>query len=530
MSRRPGMLSGGRPLPNTSVHVCDSEGNAVPPGVVGELWLGGAGLARGYVGRPDLTAAAFVETAHGRRYRSGDLGRWRATGEIEILGRIDDQVKLNGIRVELGEIEHALASHPDIAQAVALLDGDAETKPKVCGPSSVPGLDRKRRPEESWREYLAGRLPAYMIPSAVIAVPGIPADQFRQGGQGRTEDAVSRPSASVRRDFTQDGLEAEIAGLWSELAGQRSRDDSSRRQLLRPRRSQPAGHCRGAPPGKDARPSRAGSRTVRGTDARRLRSTGRPNGSSGNAGTIAFSDRATEGQREFWVAEHAGLDTRGFNIALDPDRREAMSNAAWRELWWRATMPAYQLLRGSERRAAPLGSAGDRLRIWRSPASRTKAAALAHMRERQTEPSSWRAPPLWRAGLVHVAAMDQPVFWLALHHSVGDGVSLGVLAEELSTLLEGGTLPPIAGHFDRPPARKKSIWPDRPAEEDAPYWRKNSWHGPQSFDEWPLDFPVHWAARRGTRKERTASAFAWMLQPPPACAISREAMGPACMP
>ena len=69
----------------------------MPPGVVGELWLGGAGLARGYVGRPDLTAAAFVETARGRRYRSGDLGRWRAGGELEIVGRSDDQVKLNGM-------------------------------------------------------------------------------------------------------------------------------------------------------------------------------------------------------------------------------------------------------------------------------------------------------------------------------------------------------------------------------------------------------------------------------------------------
>jgi non-ribosomal peptide synthetase component F len=147
-----GIQSSGRPLPNTSVHICDAQGNPVPPGVVGEVWLGGAGLSRGYVGRRHALPQ--------RRYRSGDLGRWRATGEIEILGRLDDQIKLNGIRIELGEIEHALCSHPDIAQAVALLDGDAKRNPSLW--AFVRPLPGKEAPaEKTWRDYLAGRLPDY---------------------------------------------------------------------------------------------------------------------------------------------------------------------------------------------------------------------------------------------------------------------------------------------------------------------------------------------------------------------------------
>ena len=122
-----GRLSSGHPLPNTSVHICDAEGNLVPPGTLGEVWLGGVGLACGYVGRPELTAAAFVETKNGRRYRSGDQGRWLPNGELEILGRIDDQIKLNGIRIELGEIEAVLNGHASVAQAVALLDGSGKT-------------------------------------------------------------------------------------------------------------------------------------------------------------------------------------------------------------------------------------------------------------------------------------------------------------------------------------------------------------------------------------------------------------------
>ena len=165
--------SAGRPLPNTSVHICDPEGNPVCPGVIGELWLGGSGLAQGYVGRPDLTAAAFVQTPRGRHYRSGDLGRWRSTGELEIIGRTDDQVKLNGIRVELGEIETALRTHPDIAQAVAVFECDGAYDHNLWA-FVLPRSGKQAPPEDSWRSYLTKRLPAYMIPATVIAVDTIP--------------------------------------------------------------------------------------------------------------------------------------------------------------------------------------------------------------------------------------------------------------------------------------------------------------------------------------------------------------------
>ncbi len=225
-----GFLSGGRPLPNTSVHICDTEGNPVPPGVIGELWLGGVGLARGYVGRPDLTAAAFVGTARGRRYRSGDLGRWRAGGELEILGRADDQVKLNGIRVELGEIEHALLSHADIAQAVALVDG-ADLGRALGSSSRDPGQTHslwafvRPRPgkeapaEESWRDYLADRLPAYMIPSAVIAIPSIPVNNSGKVDKAALKALLAARSMRGEEHELQPGLEGEIASLWRELLG-----------------------------------------------------------------------------------------------------------------------------------------------------------------------------------------------------------------------------------------------------------------------------------------------------------------------
>jgi len=488
-------LTCGRPLPNTSVHICNSDGNPVPPGVVGELWLGGAGLARGYVRRPDLTAAAFVETARGRRYRSGDLGRWRATGEIEILGRTDDQVKLNGIRVELGEIEHALGSHPDIAQAVAMLDGDAGGSHRLC--AFVRSWTGKQAPpEERWREYLAGRLPAYMIPSAVIAIPTIPLSNSGKVDRAALKTLLAGRSPRGEACPPQGGLETEIACLWSELLGLGPGtihgDDNffalGGHSLLAIAVAHRLEKTLGHPvPARElfAEPTLQGF-------AQRI---GQLGGVASIQPAIHFSDRATEGQREFWVAEQASLDTRGFNIPLTlAASGEIPPTAEWRSAWAAlVTRHAalrtsfYQDAEGVLRRSA-LADLGTDLEISSQPDIPT---AMAHIRERQTEPFVMETPPLWRAGLVHVAAPNQLVFWLALHHSVGDGVSIGVLTEEMTTLLQGGTLPPVAGHFDQSAGREESYLAGTACQEDAAYWRKilgGLGDGLQPFDEWPLDF------------------------------------------
>ena len=490
-------ISSGRPLPNTSVEICDPEGNLVPPGVIGELWLGGAGLARGYVGRPDLTAAAFVETGRGRRYRSGDLARWRSTGEIEILGRIDDQVKLNGIRVELGEIEHVLSSHSDIAQAVALVDGDAgQSRSLWAFVLTKPG--RETSAEKSWREYLAGRLPAYMIPSAVMAVPKIPINNSGKVDKPALKALLALRSARREESVPQDGLEAEIARLWNELLGRGPihRDDNffalGGHSLLAiavaHRLEEKLGH---PVPARElfAEPTLCGF-------ARRI-------GKLGQADLPAevSSNRATEGQREFWVAEQAGMDTRGFNIGLTLAARGDWQSA------WAALVARHDTLRtwfhedrdGVLRRSVLLELGAD-LELSTQP---DMPAAMARIRQRQTDPFVMSSAPLWRAGLVHVASTDQPVFWLALHHSVGDGISLGVIADELSTLLAGGTLPPLAGQFDQSAGREESYLAGPACQEDAVYWR--GMLSGLGDDEWPLDFPR--PQGRTTRNARGAHSF-----------------------
>ncbi|MCP2170053.1 non-ribosomal peptide synthetase, partial [Goodfellowiella coeruleoviolacea] len=156
----------GSPLWNTRAFVLDAALNPVPVGVTGELYLAGAGLARGYLGRSALTAERFVAhpfAAGTRMYRTGDLARWRADGRLEYAGRADDQVKIRGTRVELGEVEAVLRAHPAVGAAVAAVRGDRLVG-YVTGTAGVADV----------RSWAAARLPAVMVPSVVVPLTAIP--------------------------------------------------------------------------------------------------------------------------------------------------------------------------------------------------------------------------------------------------------------------------------------------------------------------------------------------------------------------
>lgn len=164
----------GRPLSNVSAYVVDEDGELLPAGVVGELLLGGACLARGYAGRPDLTAERFVRLRPAGHeewvYRTGDLARWSADGYLDYMGRIDTQVKIRGQRVELGEIEATLRRHPGVRNAVAVLREHRLLVAYVVPEGSFAHDDT----ESELRAHLAARLPDYMVPSRIVALPEIP--------------------------------------------------------------------------------------------------------------------------------------------------------------------------------------------------------------------------------------------------------------------------------------------------------------------------------------------------------------------
>ena len=163
----------GQPIDNTQCYVLDAQLQPVPIGVPGELCVSGVGLARGYWNRPELTAEKFVPhpfRGGERLYRTGDRVRWRADGQLEFLGRFDDQVKVRGFRIEIGEIESALLMHPGLLTAAVALHGDEEKK--LMG-YVVPRKPRAVTAEEL-RQFLAQRLPAYMLPSALVMMEALP--------------------------------------------------------------------------------------------------------------------------------------------------------------------------------------------------------------------------------------------------------------------------------------------------------------------------------------------------------------------
>ena len=170
---RRGVIPIGRPIANTTAYVLDEEGGVQPPGVAGELHLGGPGVASGYVGRPDLTAERFLDSPFvpgERLYRTGDLVRYRADGIVEFIGRNDDQVKLRGFRIEPAEVEIALRRHPAVVHAVVLVRKVGGEPRLVAYVTSV----EPRPAAADLRRFLAGTLPEFMVPASFVLLDAMP--------------------------------------------------------------------------------------------------------------------------------------------------------------------------------------------------------------------------------------------------------------------------------------------------------------------------------------------------------------------
>jgi amino acid adenylation domain-containing protein/non-ribosomal peptide synthase protein (TIGR01720 family) len=209
----------GSPVGDRTAVVLDSDLNLVPAGMAGELYLGGAGLARGYLNRAGLTAQRFIadpfDDRGGRLYRTGDLVRWREDGQLEYLGRLDHQVKVRGFRIELGEIEAQLLARPGVREAVVVAQegpSGARLVGYVCGHEGRPMLEAA-----ALREQLGAVLPEYMVPGAIVVLDALPLN-----ANGKVDrKALPEPGYAAAQDYEapQGEVEQALAQVWAQVLG-----------------------------------------------------------------------------------------------------------------------------------------------------------------------------------------------------------------------------------------------------------------------------------------------------------------------
>ncbi|HEX8150837.1 MAG TPA: amino acid adenylation domain-containing protein, partial [Pyrinomonadaceae bacterium] len=212
----------GRPIANTTAYVLDARLRRVPVGVAGELYVGGDGLARGYLKRPGLTAERFIPHPFGdgpgaRLYRTGDLARYLADGQIEFLGRADQQVKVRGFRVELGEIEAALRTHPSVRDCVVVTRAQSAGEDKRLF-AYVVAEDGRQLSAGELREFIQKSLPEYMVPSAFVTLESLPLTPSGKVDRKALPDP-GRPEASSEYEEPRTPAEGVVSALYCSLLG-----------------------------------------------------------------------------------------------------------------------------------------------------------------------------------------------------------------------------------------------------------------------------------------------------------------------
>lgn len=210
----------GRPLANMQIHVLDSDRQPMPIGVAGEIHIGGANLARGYLNQPELTAQRFIENPFSAEprsylYRTGDLGRWQADGTLEYLGRNDDQVKIRGYRIELGEIETRLARHPRVAEVAVVAREDSPGDKRLV--AYITTRNESSPSPEALRAFLNGELPEYMVPAIYVKLDRLPLTPNGKLDRASLRAPDSRACEQTAYAAPEGEVEIALAAIWKEV-------------------------------------------------------------------------------------------------------------------------------------------------------------------------------------------------------------------------------------------------------------------------------------------------------------------------
>ncbi|WP_052000143.1 non-ribosomal peptide synthetase [Caenispirillum salinarum] len=501
----------GRPIARTTLRVLDARLRPVPIGAAGELFIGGSGVARGYLGRADLTAERFIADPHGpagaRLYRTGDLCRMRPDGVLEYLGRTDHQVKVRGFRIELGEIEAALRALPGVADAACLAQDDPAGDGKRLVAWVTGGADPL-----ALRQGLAKVLPAHMIPAVFVPMEALPLTT--NGKVDRSALPAPEAPASAASEAPADETEATLAGLWAEVLGVPAVGRSD------------------------------GFHALGGHSLKAVQLASRIRAAFGVAMPLKeLLARATVAEQAAWLKAAAPASADAGLPAAPPAEHYPLSHAQ-RRLWLvgemegpsaRYTMPgAYLFAPGTdttrlrlalkalfERHAALrtrfIRADGEPRQIVEPDAPPIPEAIPATEDEARAQAARMAAEPfdLARDRLTRVRLFALPdgrvLLAFMLHHILGDGWSMQVLHEDLEALYAGRPLPPLARAYT-----DYAVWESAHGyAADERWWLERLGTAP-GLVRLPFDFPE-------TDDSAIAGGVESVLLPPEASALLRKA-------
>jgi amino acid adenylation domain-containing protein len=448
----------GRPISNVQVYVLDARLEPAPPGVPGELYVGGAGLARGYLGRPALTAERFVPNAfsgeHGALlYRTGDAARYLTDGSVEFIGRLDQQVKLRGFRIELGEVEESLRRHPSVRDAAVIVREDDARDARLVAYFTARGAQEEAPMSSELRQHLASELPEYMVPSAFVLLERLPltaagkVDRRALPAPGPSRPDLKAPYAAPRTP-----TEELLASVWGQVLGVERVGvndtffDLGGHSLLAAQIASRAQEFF-----KVELPLSAffESPTVAGMAERVEAATRR--GQKFQTPPIRRRTGHEDlplsfAQQRLWLLDQLQPGSPAYNIPkflrlrghLDvPLLEHSLNEVVRRHEALRTTFES--------RHGSPLQRIHPAMHVplpvtdlSHLPPAEREAEAARLLAEEARRPFDLAAGPLMRASLIRLSD-EEHAFTLTLHHIISDGWSLGVLLRELSVLYAAGT-------------------------------------------------------------------------------------------
>lgn len=435
----------GKPLANVLCYVVDRNGHLAPIGVPGELWIGGIGVARGYIGRPDLSRERFIANPFStnpddRIYKSGDLVRWTLDGNVEFLGRMDSQVKIRGFRIELAEIEASLGAHPEVSSCVVTTEESSDAKTLLAFVGNREGAELSAN---SLRLWLRQSLPDYMIPSRFVNVPALPLNQsgkvdikaLKKLDRGELESGTSYIVPRTRR-------ERELTEIWQAVLGRQQigiRDnffDLGGHSILAVLMSlRIADHLGVELPLRSllehptiqemAQLLESSTEDMRGTNALQKVDRGKP---------IPMSF----GQQQMWMLQQTMADPATYNqpIAWRLSGRvdRAKIKRALQSMQQRHEVLRTALIRREEGLFQEVTPSDEAVLLWKEidlpPSDRQQSALVALMLEEARTPFDLAAAPLWRTAWIELAE-DDHVLALSFQHSIIDEWSVQIFFHEL---------------------------------------------------------------------------------------------------